>query len=102
MAKKQRATPNSQIRSALRLLFLRSRERAEALRRDGYCCQICKKKQSKVKGKEVKVEVHHINADEERNWQLLIESIRSFLLCDADNLIVLCSNCHEKLHKGEN
>ena len=53
-------TPNGQVRSALRLLYLRSRERQAALRRDDYTCQVCNRKQSVKKGFEVKVEVHHL------------------------------------------
>ena len=57
--KKLEYTPNSQIRSALRRLFLCSRERNSALRRDNYTCQRCGKKKSVAKGRVVKVQVHH-------------------------------------------
>ncbi len=59
-------TKKSQIRAALRLLWLRSKERAEALKRDKYTCQKCNRKQSKKIGFEFKVQVHH----KERNWEL--------------------------------
>ena len=42
-------------------LWLQSRERAAALKRENYTCECCSRKQSKAKGKEVYVEVHHIN-----------------------------------------
>lgn len=101
MAKKKKRTTNGQIRSALRLLSLRSPERAEALRRDGYTCQLCHKKQSKAKGKEVKVCVHHLHGEEEANWGEIIKVVRQFLLCNSEDLLTLCVECHEKLHKGE-
>ena len=41
MGKRLEYTPNSKIRQALRQLWLRSRERASALKRDKYTCQIC-------------------------------------------------------------
>jgi len=58
MGKRLPYTPNSKIKAAVRSLFLRSRERAEAKKRDGYACKRCGKKQSKAKGREVSVEVH--------------------------------------------
>ena len=92
--KKLPYTPNSRIRAALRKLFLRSRERAAALKRDGYTCQECHVKQSKAKGKEVYVEVHH----EEGicNWGELIQAVRKYLLCDPKLLKTLCEDCHDK------
>ena len=87
-------TPSSQIRSALRQLWLRSRERAAALKRDGYCCVSCGVKQSKAKGKEIKVEVHH--REGVGNWGVVIDSIRKELLCGEDSLETLCKECHRK------
>jgi len=48
MAKKLPYTPNSRIKSALRQLWLRSRERAKRLKEDKYTCQKCGKKQSRA------------------------------------------------------
>lgn len=92
MGKKLLYTPNSQIRSALRRLFLRSRERNLALCRDNYTCQECGKKQSRAKGREFYVEVHHLDGVE--NWQALFDAVREYLLCDPDFLETLCSSCH--------
>jgi 5-methylcytosine-specific restriction endonuclease McrA len=86
-------TPNSRIRAALRQLWLRSRERAAALRRDGYCCQVCGVKQSKAKGKEVSVQVHHRAGV--CNWDVIFETIRTFLLCEPEKLETLCKECHK-------
>ena len=59
MGKRLLITPNSKIKASLRQLFLRSRERAAAIKRDGYTCQVCGAKQSRAQGREVYVEVHH-------------------------------------------
>jgi 5-methylcytosine-specific restriction endonuclease McrA len=96
MGKKLPYTPNSMIRSALRKLWLRSRERAAALKRDGYKCQRCGRKQSKAKGKEVAVEVHH--RDRVQNWPALIDAVREHLLCDPADLETICVDCHKKEH----
>lgn len=93
MGKKLPHTPNSQIRSALRKLFLRSRERAAVLKRDGYTCQKCGAKQSRAKGREVFVEVHHRGGV--TNWEALFEAVREHLLCDPDKMETLCVDCHE-------
>jgi len=100
MAKKQPHTTNTQIRSALRRLFLRSRERAKRLKDDSYCCQVCGVKQSRAKGKEVYVEVHH--KEGVCNWNELFKAIREFLLCDPDLMETLCKECHkEKETRGK-
>lgn len=95
MGKRLLTTPRSKVRAALRLLWLRSRERAASLKREKYCCQRCKKKQSVAKGKEVKLEVHHINGVE---WEDLVDEIIRRLLCDPKELEVLCKSCHDKEH----
>ena len=60
MSNKLTYTPNSRIRQALRLLWMRSRERSQALQNTGYCCAMCGVKQSKAKGREVRLDVHHV------------------------------------------
>jgi 5-methylcytosine-specific restriction endonuclease McrA len=91
--KKRPNTPKSQIRSALRRLWNRSRERSAALKRDGYCCQECGKKQSKAKGREVAVVVHHLDGI---NWDGLVELVSRRLLQDPSKLTTLCVACHEE------
>ena len=94
MAKKNPTrTTNSQIRSALRMLFLRSRERSSRIKGDHYTCQRCGKKQSKAKGREVAVEVHHLQGIQ--NWAALIAAVRQHLLCDPSHLETLCVDCHK-------
>lgn len=92
MQQNSEQTPKSRIVIALRLLFLRSRERATALKKANYTCQRCGVKQSKAKGQEVKVQVHHKEGI--LNWDLLVDEIRKDLL--SDKLEVLCKECHKK------
>lgn len=99
MGKKLEYTPNSKIRQALRQLFLRSRERGNAIKRDKYTCQKCKTKQSKAKGKEFKVQVHHKEGI--LNWDELFKAIRQYLLCNPDLLETLCEDCHEEKTSNE-
>lgn len=97
MAKKLPTTPRSRIRQAVRgQVWLRSRERAAALKRENYCCERCGAKQSKAKGREVKVEVHHKNGVD---WDGLIDLIQERLLPDPSELEVLCKSCHDKEHE---
>lgn len=85
-------TKRSTIKSALRLLWLHSRERSECCKRDNYSCVSCGVKQSKAKGKEQKIEVHH--KDGVGNWDAVIDLIRKELLCDIEHLETLCPSCH--------
>lgn len=98
MGKKLPYTPNSQIRSALRRLFLRSRERASAIKRDNYTCQECGKKQSRAKGKEVYVEVHH-EKPIDKDWEKMISCIRKYLLVEPEKMKTLCKECHRVSHE---
>jgi 5-methylcytosine-specific restriction endonuclease McrA len=87
-------TPRSRIKGMLRQIFLRSVERATAIKRDHYTCVDCGKKQSVKKGFECKVQVHHkkgINI-----WDELIDLIYEQLLCNPDDLETLCIECHDK------
>jgi len=86
-------TPKSIIVHALRLLWLHSRERRAALKRDHYTCQDCKRKQSTAKGKEFKVQVDHL--DELINWARIEEYIRRHLLVSHERLETVCKPCHE-------
>jgi predicted HNH restriction endonuclease len=98
MGKKLTYTPNSKIKAALRQLFLRSRERAAALKRDGYTCQKCGCKQSRARGREQKVEVHHKVGV--MNWDALYRAVREYLLCNPEFLETLCPECHKKEGKS--
>jgi len=96
MAKRQPGTPRSKVRAALRQLSLRSRERAAALKRENYCCEICGIKQSKAKNKEVAVQVHH--REGVGNWNRVIDLVYEELLCDPEKLKVMCKSCHNLEH----
>lgn len=95
MAKKSERTPRSRVRSALRQLWLRSRERQSRLKMDSYTCQRCGKKQSRRKGQEVSVAVHHRNMID---WEWLIDEVYEKILIEPDQLETLCVECHAKEH----
>ena len=95
MGKRLPGTPRSKVRAALRALWLRSRERNAAIKREGGCCEGCHRKQSKAKGREFKVEVHHLNGVE---WEVMIDYVYRHLLCDPKDLQVMCPECHSEEH----
>lgn len=97
MPKKSERTPRSRVRAALRQLWLRSRERAMALKLEHYTCEECNAKQSKAKGKRVDIEVHHKSGHVD--WDFLIDEVFRVLLVHPDNLEVLCKSCHRKIHE---
>jgi hypothetical protein len=94
MGKKQPNTPRSRVRAALRQLWLRSRERASALKSEGYTCEMCNRKQSTKKGHEVKMECHHLDGVQ---WEYLIDEVYRVLLVNPDRLQVLCKDCHRDI-----
>ena len=98
MGRKSPNTTNSTIKAALHRLWLHSRERAATVKRDEYTCQVCKGKQSRRKGHEFKVQVHHINGVK---WGDMIRFIRDNLLVSPDDMITLCKSCHLTIHKQE-
>jgi predicted HNH restriction endonuclease len=91
-------TPNSQIRAALRQLWLRSRERGQAVKDQRNTCQTCGRKGSVAKGREVRINVHHRKGV---NWDGLLQLIRERLLQTPDDYECMCEECHVKLHKEE-
>jgi 5-methylcytosine-specific restriction endonuclease McrA len=95
MGKRKTTTPKSKVRNALRQLWLRSRERATALKNANYCCERCGIKQSAAKGMEVKLQVHHKNGID---WDGLIELVIERLLPDPEELEATCKPCHDKEH----
>lgn len=76
----------------LRLLWLHSWERSEAMKHAHYSCELCGKKQSRKKGFKQKVEVHHKKGV--GNWDKVVDAIREEILCDPAFLQVLCPECH--------
>ena len=89
---------NTFIKAALHRMWLRSRERSLRLKMDGYCCQVCGAKQSKRKGAEVAVNVHHLNGI---RWKEMIAYIRKELLVTPDKLTTLCVTCHKNEHEED-
>lgn len=97
MTRRLSTTPRSQVRSAIRRMWLRSRERSAALKREGNCCEECGAKASRAKGREVKVQVHHHAGIP--NWEHVIDVIYRHILCDPKHLEVLCEDCHDRRHR---
>lgn len=100
MGRRLPTTPRSKVRAALRQLWLRSRERQAALKRDGYSCTRCGIHQSVAKGREVKVNVHHTTPI---NWDRMVDFIlhESGLMCGPEGLTTLCVKCHDEEHEDE-
>lgn len=88
-------TPTSKIKNALRILWMRSRERGQALRNTQYKCAYCGVKQSTAKGREVSLDVHHLDGID---WTGLCDLIRQRLLQTPERLAPICKPCHEKMH----
>lgn len=97
MGLKSDRTPNYLIKAALRRhVWLKSRERAAALKRDNYTCQCCKRKQTRAKGEHFLVEVHH--KDGIMLWNQIFDVIKTALIPHHDSLVTLCKGCHKNLH----
>ena len=97
MSRKLPNTPRSRVRSALRQVFLRSRERAACLKKAENKCFTCKRKASRAKGREVFVQVHHIAPID--IWQEVLDLVYAKILCSPDQMICLCKECHSDIHK---
>ena len=98
MKKKIKHTTRAKVKSALRLLWLRSPERLQVLQADKYTCQNCGKKQSKAKGREIDVEVHHV---EGIDWVDMVDNILFWIF--QSEQITFCKDCHKertKIEKG--
>jgi len=99
MGKKLTYTPRSKVKSALRQLWLRSRERGNAVKRDKNTCQRCHEKGTKAKNKKrIDIQVHHLDGIE---WEELIDMVYRYLLVHEDGLECLCTECHDKEHLEE-
>ncbi len=98
MGKRLEGTPRSRVRAALRQLWLRSRERAAALKAADRRCAVCDAKASVAKGREVAVEVHHLDGVD---WEELIDLVYERLLVSPRKLRVLCKHCHADEHRVE-
>jgi len=90
-SRRKARTPRSRVKHTLQKLFLTSRERHQALKRDRYSCVRCGIKQSRAKGKHVYVEVDHIDGID---WEALINLIYERVLVSPEKLQTLCKADH--------
>ena len=97
MGKKLPYTPKSGIVRYIRMCFLRSRERLKVLKEAKYTCCQCGRKQSKAKGREVKVEVHH---KKRIDWDKIVQYVRKEVLDKP--MEVLCKECHKEETRKQN
>jgi hypothetical protein len=91
MGKKLPYTPKSRIANWIRRGWLTSRERAKVLKEAKYTCCQCGSKQSRAKGKIVKVEVHH---KKRIDWEKIVEFVRKEVLDKPQ--VCMCVDCHKK------
>lgn len=99
MSRKLPNTPRSRIKSAIRQLWLRSRERAKVLKESGYRCADCGVKQTKAgkdKEKWITLEVHHVNMID--HWKEIVDMIAEKIL--EPEQVALCKCCHKKRHES--
>lgn len=90
-------TPRSKVKNILRRLSLYCRERGYAKKRDENTCQICGKKESKAKGKVVKVEMHHLHGID---WEGVVDIIIEKILQKPGDYICYCEDCHKEKHQS--
>lgn len=93
MGRKLPTTPRSRIKNAIRQVFLRSRERAAALKATGHRCAKCGIKASEAKGRVVKLQVHHVNGID---WDGVVDLVYERVL--AGQMQPLCVSCHGEQH----
>lgn len=89
------------MKNALRMVWLRSRERAAAIKSAQNTCCKCGRKGSVAKGREVKINVHHIHGID---WDGVVDLIFERVLRPPNEYAVVCVECHAKEHqtKGTN
>lgn len=96
MGAKKPNTPRSRIKNAIRMVWLRSRERAAAVKLAGNCCCKCGRKGSKAKGREVDIQVHHRNGID---WEGVVDLIAERVLQRPEDYDVMCRECHIAEHE---
>jgi predicted HNH restriction endonuclease len=96
VGRKQLHTPRSRVCAALRHLWLRSRERSAAIKREGNCCEACGVKGGKRDGQEIVIHAHHVDGVE---WEDILDNIYAHLLVNPERISVLCSTCHAVQHE---
>jgi hypothetical protein len=98
VSRKLPTTPRSRIKSALRQVWLRSRERAACLKAAGHCCEVCGVHASVAKLREIKLQVHHRDGI---NWDGIVDAVIKAMLPDPSRLQALCEKCHAEQHKEQ-
>ena len=63
------------------------------MKRDGYRCRECDARQSRAKGREVYVEVDHLDGI---SWELMIDYVYRHLLVPPERLETVCKADHAK------
>jgi 5-methylcytosine-specific restriction endonuclease McrA len=94
--KRKPTTPRSRVKNAIRQMWLRSRERAAAVKLHSNTCQHCGRKGSVAKGKEVKIQCHHTKGID---WDGVVDLIFERVLQTPLDYTVLCKECHDKEHE---
>ena len=84
--------------SALRMIWLRSRERGDAIKETDRRCCCCGVRQSAAKGREAALTVHHLHRP---NWERILTVIKEELFSEPVYLWPMCNECHEDLHFAE-
>lgn len=96
------STPRGRVKNALRLLSLRCRERAEAMKRAGYACGRCGAKKCTAAGREVRVEAHHCDPIAAENaMNRIIDMVFEYVLVPPERWEIMCQECHTKEHAKE-
>ena len=99
MGKKLPNTPSSRIRSALHLLWMRSRERQNAVKIASNTCRGCggkgRPKETK-NGPKLTIEVHHWR--KQPDWERIFAIVREELLQTPEDYVCLCKKCHKDEH----
>jgi len=95
---KMLGTPRSRIKTALRRMWLQSRERNQAIKDANRSCTKCGRHASVAKGREVKIVAHHTKGI---NWDGLVDLIIERLLQSPSDYTVLCEECHHEHHDNE-
>lgn len=98
MSRKKPTTPRSRIKNAIRMVWLRSRERAAAIKREKNTCQRCGAKGSVKKSHEVAIQVHHIDGID---WDGVVDLVIARVLPSPERLEVICKNCHANEHNNK-
>lgn len=98
-SRKKPSTPRSRVKNAIRMVWLRSRERAAAIKLANNSCAICFRKGSKAQGREVLINVHHKDGID---WDGIVDIIFLRVLQKPENYTVVCKECHDKLHGEHN